>query len=126
MIQFYQNLTFNRTKIQCYIKLIRYYLLRTASTPATVMKNDNSSDSEVRNQLLKLQSDIQRLNDTIKISKGNLTNFGEKLDQEKRTIIKNYTGIAKKLEDLKTEQDELKNKLNSATMIYNGIYENGK
>ena len=60
------------------------------------------------------------------MSKDNLTTFDEKVENETRTIITNYTGIAKKLEALKTEQDDLKDKLNSATMIYNGIYENGK
>ena len=99
---------------------------RTASKPATVINNNNSSNSEVQDQLFKLQSDIQRLNDTIKMSEANLTAFDEKLENETMTIITNYIGIAKKLDDLKTEQDELKNKLNSATMIYNGIYENGK
>lgn len=60
------------------------------------------------------------------MSEDNLTTFDEKLENETRTIITNYTGIAKKLKDLKAEQDDLKNKLNSATMIYNGIYEKGK
>ena len=100
--------------------------LRTASKPATVINNNNSSNSEVQNQLFELQSDIQSLNDTIKASRDNLSKFDEKLENETRTIITNYSGIAKKLEDLKKEQNELKNKLNSATMIYNGIYENGK
>ena len=91
-----------------------------------MIKNNNSSDSEVESQLLNIQSDIQTLNDTIKMSKDNLKDFGDKLEEETRTIETNYTRIAEKLKDLKTEQYELKNLLDNATMIYNEIYKNGK
>ena len=76
--------------------------------------------------MLDLSSNITKLNDTIKASRNNLTDFDTKLKQEKHDTAKKYNETKRELEDLKTEQQSLNSELQKSKNIYKDIYENGK
>ena len=73
-----------------------------------------------------LRTNINKLNDTIKESGNNLTDFDAQLKQENNNTATKYKETKKGLEDLKKEQEKLNTQLEKSRNIYKNIYENGK